>query len=172
MWQLLVRRPGRTVLALALLSAAAGCGVGKGTVHGKVTYKGAPLPGGQITFMPEKEGVHGMTAEIDPKDGTYKAVDVPTGPVKVVVKSFEAPSRPPMMPPGAAGAGGKIGPPKDTMPEGVTNPYEKAFGAEGAKYVNIPGAYQTPEATPLRYTVKGGEQEHNIDLSETPPSPP
>jgi len=155
-WRL-VRRPVQTVLTLALLGAAVGCS-SKGNVSGKVTFQGKHLPGGTVSFAPEGGGPGG-SSEINPKDGTYSVVGLPTGAMKITVQPFRGRSAPPNMPGGAS-----YGPPKDAKdvdPEifkrGMQNP-------EGAEFVDIPFKYTTPDATDLRYTVTGGAQEFNIDL--------
>src|SRR5262249_52680611 len=65
-------RPTRTAAtALALLVALAGCGSGQmktAVVKGKVTYKGAPVPNGTISFIPDSGPA--ATGEIQ-RDGTY-----------------------------------------------------------------------------------------------------
>jgi hypothetical protein len=66
----------RLSLPVALLLAAAGCGhddPALAPVHGRVFYKGVPLPGGSIVFTPDADkGGRGPIArgEIRP-DGTY-----------------------------------------------------------------------------------------------------
>lgn len=60
---------------LLMLGLMAGCdgGPALSPVHGKVTYRSAPLTGGTIVFTPDaKRGGHGplASAEIQP-DGTY-----------------------------------------------------------------------------------------------------
>ena len=63
---------------LAVLLLAAGCGDPPApplaAVHGQVTFRGAPLPGGLVVFTPDPEyGVHGSQAEgvIGP-DGRFR----------------------------------------------------------------------------------------------------
>jgi len=68
----------RTLVILSLLAAgSAGCGssngLNLGKVHGKVTFKGEPVPFGQIMFMPDTgKGTSGPPAlgSIS-KDGSY-----------------------------------------------------------------------------------------------------
>jgi truncated hemoglobin YjbI len=55
-----------------------------GTVSGKVTYKGQPVPGGTITFHP-KEG-KAVSAQLQ-EDGTYSADKVPAGDCTVTVET-------------------------------------------------------------------------------------
>jgi hypothetical protein len=65
-----------------VLSATAGCG-GKGTVSGKVTLDGEPLPAGTITFQSKS----GKAASGAITDGQYSVPGVPTGEVSVSVET-------------------------------------------------------------------------------------
>jgi hypothetical protein len=84
------------VAALAGPTPAAAQAPQKGSVEGKITFKGKPLPGGTITFHPEKAGP--ITATIN-QDGTYAARNVPAGAVKVSIETESArpkPGQPPV----------------------------------------------------------------------------
>lgn len=68
----------RTLVVLSMVAAGlAGCGssngLNLGRVHGKVTFKGEPVPFGQIMFMPDSgKGTNGPPAMGSiSKDGTY-----------------------------------------------------------------------------------------------------
>jgi hypothetical protein len=74
----MVRR-WRSAFALFTLCAL-GCG-GSGNVSGKVYYMDAPLPAGKVVFQQGNVFVH---ADIK-SDGSYDAVGVPRGEVKVGV---------------------------------------------------------------------------------------
>jgi hypothetical protein len=64
-------------------------------VSGKVTFKGKPLAGGKIRFVPAKKSA-AVEAEIQ-ADGTYEAKGVPVGEARVVIqpsdKSVKLPAR-------------------------------------------------------------------------------
>ena len=61
-----------------------------GAVQGKVTYNGAPLPGGTVAFHPEKgKPVEAKTNE----DGTYSADKVPVGRMRVSIKAKGLPKK-------------------------------------------------------------------------------
>jgi hypothetical protein len=70
------RLPGRAaVLCLAFPVALVGCGGGDlASVNGKLTYKGAPVKGGTVTFSPVGSGKYtagkAASAEVQ-ADGTY-----------------------------------------------------------------------------------------------------
>jgi hypothetical protein len=135
--------PCLTVLAVA------GCGPGSGSVSGKVTYKGTPLPGGTVTFMTSDQKV--KTAIIG-SDGTYSIDKVTTGPAKIAVTPLVP--LPPMMPGGMAMDPGKV-----DAPEG-----DAAAPPAADKSASIPEHYKDPEKSGLTHTVTTGKQEHNIEL--------
>jgi hypothetical protein len=135
-------------LALAVALAALGCGGGgKATISGKVTYKGATLKAGRVTYAGSDK--RSLTSDIG-EDGTYTVAGVASGPAKISVqtsymknirgKSYKVP---PDAPPGYSGG---IDP------------------ALRAKYVLIPENYEDPEKSGLTFDVKGGTQSHDIEL--------
>jgi hypothetical protein len=143
--------PGKWLgaLALAVSLIVAGCGGGgKGTVTGKVTYKGQALKGGRVSFAASNKQT--VLADIK-EDGTYTAPDVATGPAKVSVqtsymKQLSRTSRSYKVPEGAPpGLGGRD-------PD------------LAKRYVQIPDNYEDPEKSGLTYDVKRGSQDHNIEL--------
>jgi hypothetical protein len=77
-------------LGLALCLLATGCG--PGSLSGKVSYEGAPLRGGTVTFMTE-DGKARTGGVIQP-DGTYSADNVPVGAVLVGVETESARDQP------------------------------------------------------------------------------
>lgn len=77
------RAAGGLVLALAILTAAVGCGGPAGpertAVHGNVTLGGAPLKAGRIVFTPQKP-TEGPAVSAAIADGAY-ALSEEDGPV-------------------------------------------------------------------------------------------
>lgn len=165
-----------TTLVIGLvLVAAAGCGPSNAKLSGKVTYKGTPLKGGTVTFIPQGGG-QTFSTTID-ENGTYTFQQIHTGKYKVCVETES-------LKPAAAKAGAAYGgarssgpgaadkskiknepPPGAQVPEGyrTVNPFSGA--AEGMKrYVAIPPEYAKPESTKLSYEVKGGAQQYDIPL--------
>lgn len=134
-------------LVLLLLLPISGCGKGRpsGTVTGTVTYKGAPLTAGKVTFYGPKNQT--ATAAIN-EDGRYEATDVPLGLVKVAVET------PPPPPPEAVKAA-KQG----KRRFGVGNPITLPENT-----VSIPKKYNNPEISGYSLTVKEGSQPFDIDL--------
>lgn len=163
-----VVRSLRRSLLLPLFLLALGCG-SKGTVTGKVTFKDAAVPGGQVRFLTANGKSY--VGEIQ-EDGSYTVEGVPTGPAKVSVKPNE-----PVPTPGGGGGPGRPpfgGPPRDRKiqfgpPAGSNVPEEakKGFNPNkpGQKFVkNFPANYKDPEKSGLTYTVEKGEQSYNIPL--------
>jgi hypothetical protein len=68
---------------LALL--VCGCGEKKtGTVRGKVTFKGQPLPEGIVSFVSDQGQV--VTGRVH--DGEYVVKEVPIGPARVMIRQI------------------------------------------------------------------------------------
>lgn len=150
-------------LVLGLLVVAVGCGPNyknRAVVKGKVTYDGKPLTVGSVTFY-GKDNITG-SASIE-KDGTYAINDAPVGDVKITVF---VPKPPPgglgRMRAGQAIAGGKDA--KSVDPEGSGKSIS-IMGSLPDNIVPIPDRYGNVESSGLNYTVKKGEQTHDIALT-------
>src|SRR5690242_19904629 len=79
------RRPGRWLLVLALVvsTGVLGCGPRSGSITGTVSYKGAPLRGGNVAFISNAQSFGSAIGE----DGHYTIPRVPAGPVKITVET-------------------------------------------------------------------------------------
>jgi hypothetical protein len=125
------------ILTPALLT---GCNSAKdGTVQGKVTVDGTPANGGFVVFTPSGGG-QGISGIIQ-ADGTYRAVEVPLGQVKVSVTP----------PPKATGTAPPIA--------GMEPP-----GGAAGKPVPIPPKYAAPNTSGLSTTVTGGTNTYDVAL--------
>lgn len=134
---------------------AAGCGPSTGSVSGNVTFEGAGIPMGNITFVPPKgDSVPGTI-----QDGKYYVENVPLGEATVTVSV-------PMAiagggPPGKGGPGWeKKGPPKDAPVPAGFDPSK----ANKASTVKIPAQYGDAKTTPLKYTVIAGKQTKDFEI--------
>jgi len=125
-----------------LLLPVLGCGTRTGSVSGTVTFKGAPLSGGSVTFHGENGKLD--SAAIGP-DGKYTMAQAPLGPVKAAVVTVK-PSAPPTLP------GGKETPKKESKTEPV------------GRFVPIPPKYHEPQTAGLHYTITSGDQTIDIKL--------
>lgn len=136
----------RAVLAAAAL-AAAGCGGGAGTVTGEVTYEGAPVRKGYVTFAPA-DG-KGATAGAEIKDGRYTAEKVPPGEKVVKVEASEGPA----------------------VSIQTTEELER-FSRENKGKIGPDGIVRTETVPPdavgnnQKYEVKAGSQELNLTLKK------
>jgi hypothetical protein len=128
---------------------AAGCGGGKGTVTGKVFYKGEPVRGGNVSFVPEGGGAVNSAIE---EDGSYTVRNVPPGTVKITVENNSF--RPAAMQEGPAFMQKYM---KEKKPE-------MADPDRAKRYVPIPPKYGDASQSDLTYVVKSGKQEHDIEL--------
>lgn len=150
-------RFGRVLAAgfcLCGLLLVEGCGGGKGTVSGKVSYQGKPVRGGNVAFIPEAGSPVNSPIEAD---GTYTIRKIPPGNVKITVETDSF--RPPLEKAVARGGDAKF------LKQNLEKMNPQMADPERAKrYVRIPPQYRDPRQTNLSYEVKSGEQEYNIDL--------
>jgi hypothetical protein len=135
-------------LALAVSVGALGCGSSEGKVSGKVTYKGAPLKGGNVYFTTADNKTE--MSQID-EDGSYTIPQVPPGPVKISVETASLKK---------TGSRKSYGP-KDIAP-GTYTPPDPTEAKR--RYVEIPARYEDPQQSGLTYTVTRGSQTHDINL--------
>lgn len=147
------------IIGIGLFLGGCGRSLGpEGEVSGKVTLKGKPLPGGQVTFLTPKG--YTFTGVIDPQ-GNYK-LRVPTGESRISVdnrmllKSNNSSLPDLRHPPG-------IKPPPGANVDEV--PQAPATDVTGT-YVPLADKYRSPDASGLTCTVKTGSQTHDIELSD------
>jgi hypothetical protein len=143
-----LRRAGCLASALLVLLAAVGCGPGSATVSGRVTYKGAPLPSGDVL-------IYGANGKVQSgpigADGNYAIYKAPVGDVKMAVVPPN-PSSQMMLPRQVKGARKHPGATDDaSMPP--------------IKVVPIPERYNDPDKSGLNFTLKSGEQTIDLDLT-------
>jgi hypothetical protein len=127
-----------------VLIAACG-GRSKATVTGTVKYKGEPVPSGQVIFY--GAGDQSAIAMIN-EDGSYKATNVPLGPVKIAL----------VMPPSTAGMEKAAKVMKKRFGKG--NPYPTSI-----KTVSLPQKYSDAAQSGLGLTVTEGAQPYDIDIN-------
>jgi hypothetical protein len=120
--------------------ALLGCGQEGGTVTGTVRYKGEAVSAGSVAFYGANEQI--ATALIN-HDGSYKAVKVPLGPVRVAVIT-PAPRT------ARLGIVQKLK--KDQAPPPPANP------------AVVPRKYGHPATSGLELTVAKGTQTYEIDV--------
>ncbi len=125
-----------------LLASVVGCGgdSGRGSVKGKITVGGKPLPKGMITFMSEAGNKDPFSSAI--VNGDYAIPDMPAGGAKVYII-------PPLS---------DTPPPKD---KGDLTPPPKL--GKGPKLV-VADKYQNAATSGLSLTVKKGENVFDADL--------
>jgi hypothetical protein len=123
------------------------------TVSGKVTYKDAPVSGGNITFKPEKEGP--PYSRPLGADGTYSITDMPAGNYVVTVETES------INPDRKAETYGKAG---QSAPVG---PRPAGYVVTGAgKYVKIPAKYADPKTSELKATLGTDKKSQDFPLTD------
>jgi hypothetical protein len=151
------KKPALFLSAASLLGMVLGCSGGtvpRATVKGQVKLGDKVLTGGTVMFV-LKENVTG-SALID-GNGNYDMRDAPIGDVKVSVNVPKAPFMPKGgMMPKAPTDGTKGGENMMMNTPGMMDP---------SKIVRIPDKYGNPDTSALTYSVKSGEQTHDITLT-------
>jgi hypothetical protein len=149
-----LRPPLRSIAAASLaILAVAGCLEDPtGTVKGRVTFNGKPLPSGTVTFV--FHGGRGVESARILPDGTYSLPEVPLGESRVTVQT----------------------PDPRRLPEGLRKALDGP-AAENATVVarrdaavivpsvEIPKRYNDPETSGLTFTVMQGGNLHDLELT-------
>lgn len=161
---------GRRVPRIGLLSAVllllSGCGSSSGTVSGKVTYKGNPVPGGRVVFYGPNDYIGASPIDAD---GSYIIAKVPAGqPMQITVDTSTAPGAP--SPGKGARSEGKAKQQSPTgqmknipdLPEAAKN--NPIYGGGSNRYVKIPDKYADKDKSGLSYTTTRGKQTKDIPL--------
>lgn len=152
------------LLCLPLFSLsvlAAGCG-SEGTVSGKVYYKGQPVTGGIVHFVPERKG--GNFSSVIGTDGSYSVSKLPRGQAKISVSGVTGGTK------GVPAAvfnkrgGARIKTAFDKM-GGKTGKSESGGGGGAGKTAPaVPEKYADPDESGLTINVTGSSQPFDINL--------
>jgi hypothetical protein len=145
-------RPWHTssYLLIGFVVLTAGCSgekppVETAEVSGQITFRGDPLPGGQVAFV-TADGETVKSAIID-ENGNYK-IEAPVGDVKITVNNELLKERSQKM----------------QREHILRRPGAQQPTQLKGRYVALPTRYYTPGKTPLTYTVQKGQQTHNITM--------
>ncbi len=149
-----LRRWGAMLFLLAL-PVLSGCSAKSAKVRGKVFFDKKLVKGGDVTFN-STEGKPSNTTRIN-ADGTYE-LEAPTGSVIVTVDTSAL---------NPALAKGRSYQP----PPGQVSPYGKGKGSAASPelFTRIPDRYAEAKTSPLKFTIKGG-QELDLNLEPDPSS--
>jgi hypothetical protein len=131
----------RLVFAAGVVLPFTGCGSGQGTVTGKVTLDGKPLPGGLVSFYDVEDQTRSSGIN---KDGTYSVSNIAPGKTKVTVLTV--------------GERRGIREPEDGS---------RAKNSLG-EYVPIPAKYSDMNHSGLTLDVHSGSQPFDIALKDEP----
>ncbi len=134
---------------MLLFIGLVGCGSGQGTIDGRVTYKGAPVTGGTITF--HLDGGKTVPGVID-SNGKYGANTTVFGKATVAIET--ASLKPGIMP---VGDGPKVT--GDSMPK-------TPGGSAMPVFVKIPDKYADAKTSGLTADLKSGSQSKNFELTD------
>jgi len=161
----------RSLVSLCFFLAILGCGKGNpnapASVSGNVTYKGAPVPAGSISFVTKAAGTY--SAYLQP-DGSYSGSDWPAGDVIVIVETESVnPNVKKEEYKGAKKSNPIPGAATITSSKGMKpGPRPDSAGPPGAPpaYVKIPSKYAKQETSPLKFTIVAGKQTKDWELTD------
>jgi hypothetical protein len=153
LWRILVKA-SRCSLVLSLAFLICGCGSSNlpkgdtGTVSGKVTFQGQPVPAGcQVIFVGAKGGMLG-TGTVDGSGGYVLSM---RGENNILVGSYRVAISPPK-------------PHPDLSDEEIAKLAMEKKLPPTPEVKEVPQAYRSPETTPITLEVKKGDNLHNIDM--------
>jgi hypothetical protein len=156
------RTPARNaIMVLGAVTIFSGCGGGKSTVTGKVTYNGKPVVWGTVILIDAQGQYHQGAIDLG---GNYTTDDaVPEGAVKIGVVSPKPEGGKVLAPKGGAKAGGGSGfeDPRDKFMKeqgtGQNTAPPRTIPPTGA-WFPIPSKYADPNTSGLSGTVKKGDE--------------
>lgn len=144
---MITKRLAPLVVGLGLL-ALSGCGEKFSEVSGTVSLGGKPLEAGVVTFFPEK----GLPVAASVQNGSYTAVNVPFGPVRVTVTPLQTEAEV------TAGPGGPVKPGQEDPTAKQTPAPKKPAGPI------IPEKYTSVDTSGLSTKVEQEKVTFPIDL--------
>lgn len=161
-------------LFVGILTLASGCGdakLSRSKVSGVVTYKSAPVKGGNMTMSNDIGGTYTTSIQ---EDGTYSFGDVPTGNYSVTIEtdSLNPDKKAPK------GAAGDKGGQREKMQSDYMKAMGKGPGADGEagtgpskeelvkRYTKIPTKYATKALSGLQVDVVLGTTLKDFVLSD------
>ena len=146
---------GGLILTLGLLAGCGGSGLA--TVEGTVTVDGQLVTAGRVAFR-SSDGKNSAVAKISPS-GLYRIMDVPCDTMKVTVTPLDKFERVKLQ---REASGAKAKAKGASGSEGQA----KSAGAEvNESSAKVPEKYQHAETSELTFTVKGGSNTYNIEMS-------
>jgi hypothetical protein len=158
---------GRLGLLLVLL-VVAGCGSGRGKVSGRVLFQGEPLPGGSVYFRPADPRHNAVGAQLD-EEGRYQVV-LPVGEVRVSIDNGHLYPRPNLgrRPAADLPLTAEL---RKTLRSAKPAQGQPAYAPAApsnppGRYVRIPDKYRYLDYSGLQFTVGGGDQEQDFELTD------
>ncbi len=140
-------RAARWIASAAVLIAlvtAGGCGGGRSSVSGKVTYQGRTVIYGSVVFLSADKTARSAVIQCD---GSYTVDDVPAGVVKIGVISRD---------PAQSRAARRR---RQSNPTGSSSAAPPTTG-----WFPLPAEFETAENSKLSCTVSSGHLHHDIEL--------
>jgi len=170
-------------LAIGLVVGCSGGNKNSASISGKVTYKGQPVPGGNVVFLSEDATFNAALS----KDGSYEVTNVPPGNMKVIIDTEvvnPAKNDPSKYGAKMKGAGGQAAAKMAKMSEerwkaegkgssggGDSSEGGGLFGPPPKEelmkmYMKIPSKYSHPSTSGLTVNLEAGKQTKDFDLTD------
>jgi hypothetical protein len=151
-----------SLFLFALLAPLFGCS-SRGTVSGKVYYKGKALPGGDVRFFPENQG--GSYYASIASDGSYSLSKLPPGPTKVTVSFSNEKPTVKIMPKGNEAVEKAMKKQKEAIAKVKGEGAGSGGNTNDAKeIISLPEKYADPDQSGLRIEVSAGSRSFDIKL--------
>ena len=150
-----------TWCAILSISMLVGCTQPKGVVEGEVTFKGKPVPGGNVMFISVgRKGKMTPQGSVElSRDGKF-SMELPVGTIMVGIDNREFEPAPATLP--------AVAPGSNLPPEVLKSLSEgsKGSGRVSDRWVQYPEKYYLPERSGLEIKVSPGTQKVTLELTE------
>ena len=152
------------LFCLLWLLVVSGCGPSTGAISGTVTFKGAEVPSGTVSFFAD-----GKLYETEIDNGVYRISGVPPGAAKIAVLRLDPNQPDPYVALNKARTemlARKAAHPREIDPSVVTDPAQLEF-LQRKRHL-LPFVYSSPNTSGLRFIVAAGANVFDIKLQDRP----
>ena len=152
----------RFLTLAAALALVCGCGGSNpnipATISGRVTYKGTPLPGGNMLFTSQGGGAYPASIGTN---GEYTGREFPVGDMTVTIETETLnPERKMAKPYPGKGKG------KDKVDMFSSAARPEAVTQAASTYMKVPAKYADAAKSGLKVTLKAGKQTQDFELTD------
>ena len=157
---------GACILSFIVVCSLAGCGGGeddgykgdRGSVSGKITYKGAAIPANSVVMFQSKEGSYSASGQVS-ATGEYKLTYNGKSTLPAVAYIVQ------VTPPPSAGTGpGKVPDPASVRPAEIPQSGSTMAPTKDEKTLPFPAKYTVATSSGFEFTVKSGPNTANFEM--------